>query len=50
MIAVISSLAAEYANARRRDFCLTMMAIGFPRRSAVFSAGCSPKARPLIID
>jgi MFS transporter, AAHS family, 4-hydroxybenzoate transporter len=30
MIAVISSLAAEYANARRRDFCLTLMGAGFP--------------------
>lgn len=30
MIAVISSLAAEYANARRRDLCVLLMGIGFP--------------------
>ena len=30
MIAVISSLAAEYANARSRDFCQTMFGAGFP--------------------
>jgi MFS transporter, AAHS family, 4-hydroxybenzoate transporter len=30
MIAVISSLAAEYSNARRRDLCQTMFAAGFP--------------------
>ena len=30
MIAVITSLAAEYANSRNRDFCLTMMGAGFP--------------------
>ena len=30
LISVITSLAAEYANARRRDLCLTLMAAGFP--------------------
>ena len=30
MIAVISSLAAEYSNERRRDFCQSMFAVGFP--------------------
>ena len=30
MIAVTASLAAEYSSSRSRDFCLTMMGIGFP--------------------
>ena len=30
MIGVITTLAAEYANARRRDLCLTMMGVGYP--------------------
>ena len=30
MIAIITSLTAEYANARSRDFCQAMFAIGFP--------------------
>jgi len=30
MIAVVSSLVAEYSNARRRDLCLTMFGAGFP--------------------
>lgn len=30
MVAVISSMTAEYANARNRDFCQTMFGIGFP--------------------
>ena len=29
MIAIISSLAAEYSNARRRDFCQTIFGVGF---------------------
>lgn len=30
MIAIINPLAAEYANARRRDLCVGLMAVGFP--------------------
>lgn len=30
MVAVISSMTAEYANTRSRDFCQTMFGIGFP--------------------
>jgi len=30
MIAIISSLAAEYSSARSRDFCQAMFSIGFP--------------------
>jgi len=30
MIAIISSLAAEYANARSSDFCMTVFGVGFP--------------------
>lgn len=30
MIATINPLAAEYANARRRDLCVGLMAVGFP--------------------
>ncbi|MGE4430995.1 MAG: MFS transporter [Sphingobium sp.] len=30
MIAIINPLAAEYANARRRDLCVTLLNLGFP--------------------